>query len=273
VHEDAFKNLTAIGLLRRERSRKLGENVVWAPYVWGTEAIDAVEFMKRLPANEREALAGISRRAAEHPGVPVEDLGESKLVAAARHAGLLNATGVLSGKTERRFGFSPSLEQRVDPALTEATHERKLFTAHILNGHLYGQYATGRIQYPLRLVGALINRGSVGPTTAARRDYSRLEAAGIVRAENVGGGQAMLHLVKPEVARDSLDLLKLALDEDPSQGADSVEALWIPGSAVLPEADRLRTPAPEGDERELIQSTVEELREHLQRRQRGEELG
>jgi hypothetical protein len=83
----------------------------------------------------------------------------------------------------------------------------------------------------------------------------------------------MLHLVKPEVARDSLDLLKLALDEDPSQGADSVEALWIPGSAVLPEADRLRTPAPEGDERELIQSTVEELREHLQRRQRGEELG
>jgi hypothetical protein len=272
VHELAFANLKAIGLLRRERSTKLGENVLWAPYVWGTEAITAVEFMKRLPTNEREALSALSRRAAEHPGVSIEQLGEQKLVRAARHAGLLNATSVISGQTERGFAFSPSLEHVVAPHLTEATHERKLFTAHILNGHRFGSPATGKIQYPLALVRAMINRGHVEPTTAAQRDYSLLEAAGIVRAEPVGGGQARLHLVKTEVAEDSLEILKRAIEEDPGQGADSVDALWIPGSAIVPEHDRNRTAAPVGAERELIQSAVETLREELQRKQRGEDL-
>jgi hypothetical protein len=273
VHEEAFRNLRRIGLLRRERSTKLAENVIWAPYVWGTEAITAVEFMKRLPTNEREALSVLSRRAAEHPGVSFDQLGDRKLVDAARHAGLLNATRVISGTTERGFAFSPSLDHAVAPHLTEATHERKLFTAHILNGHRFGSYATGKIERPLALVRAMINRGSVGPTTAAQRDYSLLEAAGIVRAQPVGGGQAMLHLVKTEVAEDSLEILTRAVEEDPGQGADSVDALWIPGSAVLPEDDRHRTEAPAGAEGELIQSAVETLREEFQRKQRGEELG
>jgi hypothetical protein len=274
THEAAFASLSAIGLLRRESSPSLGEAVIWAPYVWGTEAIDIAAFMKKLPPNEQQALASLSRQAAEHPGVSVDELGvENRLMAAARHAGLLDATHVRAGSIDRGFAFSPGLEHQVGGGLTDATHERKAFVAHILNGHRYGNPWTGRIDFPIALVRALINKGSVGPTTAARTDYGLLEGAGIVRAEEVGGGKATLHLVKRDVAEDSLELLRLALEDDHSKGADSVDALWIPGTALTsPERDRQQVPAPAGDERELIQSTVEELREEIGRRTRGEEL-
>jgi hypothetical protein len=273
VHESVFQALAAIGLLRRAYSTPLRENVLWAPYVWGTQALDVARFMKQLPANEREALSSLSRKAADRPGASVDQLGESKLVNAARHAGLFDATRVRAGSSERAFAFSPALETGIGGGLTDATHERKLFVAHILNGHRFGRPGTGRIDYPIALVNALINKRSVGPTTAARTEYGLLEGAGIVRAEEVGGGMAMLHLVKPDVAEESLELLRLAIDEDPSQQADSVEGLWIPGSAMTtPEQDRRRLHEPVGDAREIVQSTVEHLREEIAKSARGENL-
>jgi hypothetical protein len=273
LHNQVFAALNAIGLLRREHSTALRENVVWAPYVWGTEALDVAKFMKRLPVNEREALASISRKAAERPGMSIEDLGaEQRLVDAARHAGLFDATRVVAGSDERAFAFSPGLEHGISGGLTDATHERKLFVAHILNGHRFGKPGTGRIDHPIALVNALINRKSVGPTTAARTEYRLLEGAGIVRAEDAGGGKAMLHLVKPDVAEESLELLRLALDEDPSQQADSVDGLWIPGSAVTPEQDRHKVSEPIGEQREIFQATIERLRDEIGQNARGENI-
>lgn len=274
LHERVFQALTAIGLLQRAHSTALREKVIWAPYVWGTKALDIAAFMKRLPVNERHALSSLSRKAAERPGVSIDELGAAqKIVSAARHAGLFDATRVLAGSNERAFAFSPSLESGIGGGLTDATHERKLFVAHILNGHRFGRPGTGKIDNPIALVRALINKKAVGPTTAARTEYGLLEGAGIVRAEPAGGGKAMLHLVKEDVAEESLELLKLALDDDPSQQADSVEKLWIPGSAMTtPERDRHQLPEPVGDEREIVQSTVERLREEIGQRTRGEDL-
>jgi hypothetical protein len=274
LHERAFQALIAIGLLQRAHSTALREKVIWAPYVWGTKALDIAAFMKRLPVNERHALSALSRKAAERPGASVDDLGaDQKVVSAARHAGLFDATRVLAGRNERAFAFSPSLESGIGGGLTDATHERKLFVAHILNGHRFGRPGTGKIDNPVALVQALISRKSVGPTTAAGTEYGLLEGAGIVRAEPVAGGKAMLHLVKDDVAEESLDLLKLALDEDPSQQADSVEKLWIPGSVMTtPERDRHQIPEPIGDEREIVLSTVQKLREDIGEKNRGEAL-
>lgn len=273
LHEHAFRALRAVGLLRRESSATLGEDVLWAPYVWGTEAVDIAAFLKRLPTNERDALAGLSRQAADHPGVPIEQLdADDKLVRAARHAGLLDATRVISGTLERGFAFPPGLEHQIAGGLTEATHERKLFVAHILNGHIYGDRETGRIVHPLPFVDALIGRGAIGPTTAARRDYGLLEAAGIVRVEEVGDGLAILHLVKRDVAEDSRDLLRLALGDDGVPGPSSVDALWIPGSALAtPEGDRHRLAPPQRAEGEVIHSTLMELRREIGSRVRREE--
>jgi hypothetical protein len=274
LHEQAFQRMAAVGLLRREQSSVLGETVLWAPYVWGTEAIDIAAFLKKLPANERQALAGLSRQASDHPGIPIEKLSaDAALVGAARHAGLLHATRVLAGDKERGFAFPPGLEHRVGGGLTDATHERKLFVAHILNGHMYGEPWTGRIEQPIALVRALIDRGSVGPTTAARRDYGLLEAAGIVRAEEVGGGRAMLHLVKQDVAEESLELLRLVLGADTGEAAaTSVDALWIPGTPIgSPERDRRMLPVPGEAESEVIHSSVMELRKEIARKLRREE--
>ncbi len=83
----------------------------------------------------------------------------------------------------------------------------------------------------------------------------------------------MLHLVKDDVARESLDLLKLALEDDPNQQADSVDRLWIPGSALMtPEQDRRRLHEPVGDGRDLVQSTVERLRTEIGQATRGENI-
>jgi hypothetical protein len=167
----------------------------------------------------------------------------------------------------------------VSGGLTDATHERKLFVAHVLNGHYYGQRSTGRIEDPVALVQAMIDRGAVGPTTAARTDYLLLESAGIVRARLTSGKRAYLELVKDDVARDALGLIAMALrDESGPAPADGVDALWLPGSYTLPERDRMRLPEVAGAEQEVVVSVVERLRTHagareaLRRRLRGEEL-
>ena len=217
-------------------------------------------------------MADLSRKASDSPGIPVTKLGDTPMVRAARHAGLLQTTRVLAGDSERAFAFPPGLELTVGHGLTDATHERKLFVAHILNGHLYGHPSTGRIDRPITLVQALIRKGAVGPTTAARRDYGLLEAAGIVRAEHVGSNRAILHLVKQDVAEESLDLLRLVLgSETGEKEAKSVEALWLPGTFTTPERDRKRLAEPGQAEREIVHSTVLELRKEIARSVRGEE--
>ena len=270
----ALDALKGIGLLRRVRSGTLGEDVLFSPYVWGTEAVATVEFLKRLPANEREALSRLARTAAERPGAPVAGFGEDGLLEAARHAGLVDAIPVATkgSTTQRAFAFPPSLESTVGAGLTEALHERKLFVAHILNGHYYAPPRYGRINDPVVLVNALIRKGEVGPATSVDRDYLLLQAKGIVTTEEMGDGRAMLRLIKRDVAEESLELLKQALGESREEGANSVDALWLPGTNYLtPEVDRSLTKAPKGDELDIISSTVEQLKRDIAQHLRAEE--
>jgi hypothetical protein len=130
----------------------------------------------------------------------------------------------------------------------------------------------GRIESPIALVSALINRGTVGPTTSIREDYPLLEAHGIVAVNTRSDGRAYLQLVKDDVARDSLELLRAAIGEEPSGGADNpLESLWLPGTFTSPERDRRTIPelAP-SDEVEVLESAVERLREETQRALRNE---
>lgn len=275
LHERAFLSLEAVGLLRREKSKALGERIFYSPYVWGTEAVDIAAFMKNLPPNERELVASLSRQAAEHPGTPVERLpGDERLLRAARKTGMIDATRVMTtGQSERYFAFSPDLEKQLTLGATDATHERKQFVAHILNGHFHGLPRTGRIRDPVALVGALLRKGSVGPTTAAKTDYPLLEAAGIVRVDEMQSGLGKLVLVKEDVARDSLELLRRALGEGSARTTDPLDSLWLPGAFHSPERDRHSLQeVGEGAEAEVVQSTVEELRA-LTLRDRQEAIG
>jgi hypothetical protein len=275
IHDSAIRASVGAGLLYRQPSLKLGEDVLFSPYVWSTAAINIADFLKNLPPNERELLMSVSGRAIQRPGISEDQLPvPDKLLRGARRAGLIDATRVQTATNdERSFVFSPALERQLAGGSTEVTHHRKLFTAHILYGHRYGSPGTGRIDYPIALVRRLINDRTVRPSTAARTDYLLLEAAGIVRVEKKGR-MGQIHLVKDDVAQDSLDLLRVALagegEEDPAHD------LWLPGSSagfVTPERDRAALPEiGPGAEAEVLESAVEELRSELERKFRGEEF-
>lgn len=274
LHEQVIDSLRVVGMARRQRSETLGDFVLYSPYVWGSEAIEIAEFMSRLPPNEQEALATLSRTALENPGVSLDALSSSdRLLAGARKVGLIDSTRVLTqGGSERSFAFSPGLERSLGFGATDVAHERKLFVAHILYGHRYEAWGRGRISNPLVLVDALIRKGHVGPTTSIKEDYPLLEAHGIVAVDEQPGGRAYLRLVKQDVAEDSLELLRLALGEDQPASAEAVDGLWLPGTFTTPERDRARLPEIEpSSEADVLNSVVDQLHEETQRKLRGED--
>jgi hypothetical protein len=277
LHDPALQALEAVGMVRRHYARSLKDDIIYSPYVWGTEAVNVAAFMRGLPPNEREVLGGLARTAAERPGAPVPGLGSNqRLVDGARKVGLIDATRVLTTEgNERSFAFSPALEKQLAIGSTDVLHERKLFVAHILYGHLYGYPWTGKIETPIALVRALINKGTVGPTTSIRSDYPLLEARGIVKVKEIPGSSlGYLTLVKEDVAGDSLELLRLALGKDEDgDGMQGAASLWLPGSFTSPEWDRRRLSEPTGTaEAEVLGSAIEQLREETARRLRGEEV-
>ena len=60
----------------------------------------------------------------------------------------------------------------------------KIFLDSIRNGEYFGSRQTGRILNPVALLGALINKGYVGPATAIASDYMVAEKAGIIQVSN-----------------------------------------------------------------------------------------
>lgn len=276
VHDQVFAVLGHLGLLRRERSARLREDVIYSPYVWGSEAVSVAEFLHHLPANEREVLGDLSRAVAERPGSALTSLGAPAMVETARKVGLISATRVVSRSgQEQSFAFSSWLDRSLASGVSDVAHERKLFVAHILFGHRFGFPTTGKIRDPLVLVEALIGRGRVGPATAIGRDYPLLEAAGIVRVSpSAFAGQHYLDLVKADVAEDGLDLLRLAVG-DAGGGAtqDPFGGLWVPGMTFWgPERDRQSLPEISGSEAEVVGSLVDLLREQTARKLRKEDL-
>lgn len=172
---------------------------------------------------------GVSLLALQRPGIADDNLGASEnLLRGARRVELIDSTRVQTATNqERSFVFSPTLENQITVGGTETMHQRKLFTAHILYGHRFGSFATGRIENPVALVRALIRNRTVAPSTAAKTDYLLLQAAGIVRVDDYDERRGQMHLVKLDVAEDSLELLRAAVGGDES-GPEGT--FWLPGS-------------------------------------------
>lgn len=82
VQDPALRALAAVNMLDRQRSERLREDVLYSPYVWGTDAVDIAEFLKHLPTAERDMLAGLSRSVAEQPGASVGELSTNRRLGA-----------------------------------------------------------------------------------------------------------------------------------------------------------------------------------------------
>lgn len=273
LHDQAFGHLRAIGMLAAAHSSSLREDVLYSPHVWGSAALDIAKFISTLPSPERTQLAGLTTATALRPGRPASELiADAGLLRAARKVGLVDGARVRGPGGEKVFAFPPDLDRRFGLERSDAAHQRKLFVAHMLNGHLYGSPQTGRIDDPVRLTKALIGKGRVGPATAIAREYPLLESAGIVRTTAASGGMRFLELVKPEVAEDSLQLLEQALSEEGTY-AGPQSSIWMPGQFSFsgPEADRLGLQTDAGNA-EVLDAAVLRLREDAARRRRGEDF-
>ena len=273
--------LDALSLLNRAPSQTLGEDILFNEYVWGTSAVKIAEFLKSLPATERGLLTSLSARALNHPGATMDEFGvnNAKLVQAARQVGFLDPIEVSSlARPGKYFAFHPALERQLAiKGASDSLHERKSFVAHILFGHRYGFRGTGRIENPVVLVQALIAKGAVGPASAIASDYPLIEALGIarVRPSRFHAGRAYLELVKTDVAKDSLDLLRLALEDSGESGnaTDPLSSgLWTPSTYAGPERIRVRGELKPGPEKELFDATIAELRKRARRQARLEDI-
>lgn len=260
--EEALQLACAIGINQKIPSVELNEAVIFSPYVWGSKQISLAKFLRELPPNERDALLGMSEQVLARPGISISSLTASPaIIRSARNAGLIQAASVHSttgGQTT--YAFSPLLEAEDDRcSTTEALHYRKLFTAHILFGHEKAVAQGGRIGDPATLVGALINRGRVGPATNIGTDYHLLEAAGIVAVQPVGD-RAYLRLVKKDIAEASVNWIRRITD---STGTAELRLSQPPADFTTPEADRDNLEST-GEANEILIASVHELRKEMQ---------
>ena len=267
VAAHGYRLARALGVNKRVLSTDLNEQVVFNPYVWGTEQITIAKFLKSLPSAERDVMLGICEQASDRPGLALPSLaGSPQAVNSARKVGLLQAATVKStsaGVSAQTYVFSPLLETEDDKLLTtEALHQRKQFVAHILFGHEKAKAGGGRIIDPVVLVQALVNRGQVGPATNIGTDYHLLEAQGVVAVDGPPGGRAFLRMVKPEIVKDGLDWLERTTGGG-STGSASPKLLRSPGAFVTPEQDRSEL-GDQGAADEVARSMLLRLREEVQ---------
>lgn len=267
VARHGYRLARAIGVNKRIRAAELSENVVFNPYVWGTEQVTIAKFLRSMPSAERDVMLGICEQASASPGLALPSLSATPgVINSARKVGLLQATTVKStsaGVTEQTYVFSPLLETEDDKLLTtEALHQRKQFVAHILFGHEKAKAGGGRIMDPVVLVRALVNRGQVGPATNIGTDYHLLEAQGIVTVDGPPGGRAFLRMVKPEIVQDGLDWLERTTGGGTGIG-ESPKLLQSPGAFITPEQDRAQL-GDQGAADEVTRAMLLRLREEVQ---------
>jgi hypothetical protein len=267
--EEALNLAKAVRLNLSVASAELNERVVFSPYVWGNKQLSLAKFLADLPPNERKALLGMSEQVLSTPGLHMSKLVASPgIIRSARNAGLIQAASVQSSTgASSTYVFSPLLETEDNLCTTtEAFHLRKLFVAHILLGHEQAAAGYGRIFSPAVLVSSLIKRGRVGPATNIGTDYHLLEMAGVVAVEPSGGGQAFPRLVKPEIAKSGLEWISRITD--PS-GTGEITLSQRPANFIKPED--VRGDDSEGAAREIMVSSVNELRKEMQRAARRDD--
>ena len=268
--EQALRLTRAVRLNLTMPSAELNEPIVFSPYVWGTKQLSLARFLANLPPGERDALLGMSEQVLTTPGLHASKLAASPgIIRSAHNAGLIQAASVQSttgaGST---YVFSPLLETEDNElTTTEAFHQRKLFVAHILFGHEKADPDLGRIFSPTVLVNALVRKGRVGPATNIGTDYYLLEMAGVVAVEPADDDKAFLRLVKPEIASAGLQWIRRITD--PS-GTGEITLSQQPARFIKPE-DAVMDDGADGAAREIMASSVNELRKEMQRAARRDD--
>jgi hypothetical protein len=235
----------SFALVRKVRLQGMGEDVLYAEYVWRENAHRVVHALRTLEYAGKQAVLDMIERIIDQQGYPIRfvDGVPSHVLELARRVGLIDVVRVTSTtKREEGFAFTPAMVGSLPSKELEQDHhdDVKAFLASIRFGM---SFASGSaLTAPIRFLEKLVENREAGAAPAIGRDYLLPERRKIIKVVRVPGryGQTFgMKLLKPDVVQTALEVLRygqaLALPQDAAAGAR-----LDPASFVSPEGDRIR---------------------------------
>jgi hypothetical protein len=192
--------------------------VVYSPLIWGDNISKAGKALSHLKNQRRALLLQLIESVRTYQGMPEQSSvawcqaqGDPDLVDFAVGLGLLDRTEIVTKDGKKQpFLTTPHLYGELAVKHGKDVCDRvRLFLDSIRHGQHFGDWHTGKISDPVKLLSRLIERGSIGPCTAIGKDYVLVEKAGIVRVNRSSfkPGQYEMTLVQDDTVRLIRDIV------------------------------------------------------------------
>ena len=219
--KDALELAAALGLVSFTDGTRAGSPLVFNPYVFEGDAVDALKTLEALNPTERQQAQDIVNHVYTSPGVPLPKGTDPKIVNVLIRVGVIdyskitttntgkgvyfptapNAWGVLA----KTSGNGPELSQ-------DLVDDAKLFVNSLRYGEYYSTRNRGKIISPYWIVNALLRDGAIGtqrPATAIGEDYPLAWSRGIINVveSRVYPGRYSMELLKRDVASAVRDVI------------------------------------------------------------------
>lgn len=247
--------------------------LIYSSRVWKDIDAKLPAAMSSLSLPDRAFLKEIIGMVKDYQGMPESLLrtflakeGGGRLLDMAIGLKLITKTAITArgGQVSYTFLTTPHFYADVADEFGDDICDRvKIFLDSIRQGQHFSESSRGRIRDPQVLLGALINKGQIGPATAIGEDYLLAERAGIIRVERSSSNFGyMMELRQADVVKKTLQVLERKSMEPgaPSlapQGFAKVNS----GNFVSEQENNIRMGDLPGEMREIEREFVNSLRE------------
>ena len=185
-------------------------------YQFSDRAVDIAKALNALSQELRNEVNTLLEQVASRPGTPLDSVPTSKNIKTlAIGLGLVDVSEVLSPAGSGKFLTSPrfappSVGQEIAQLEDNVFHHSKMLLTSLRFGELRSSTGRGRINDPVWIINALLNRDRIGPCTAIGEDYTILEGEGVFKttpAADKPGNQFYMELRRREPAQIVANLL------------------------------------------------------------------
>lgn len=255
--KDALELAAALGLVSFTDGTQGGSPLVFNPYVFEGDAVDALKTLEALNPTERQQAQDIVNHVYSSPGVPLPKGTDAKIAKVLIQVGVIDYSKITTTNTSKGVYFptapnawgvlaktsggGPELSQ-------DLVDDAKLFVNSLRYGEYYSTSKRGKIFSPYLIVNALLRDGAIGtqrPATAIGEDYPLAWSRGIINVveSRIYPGRYSMELLKRDVAsavKDVISTQKILPEPD----VPSPEAVERAGKFVSPGAVRIEKELP-----------------------------
>ena len=222
-----------------------------------------------LSKQHEQELNALLEEVSQKPGVLPDSVGISEDIKNfAIGLGLVDESEVLSPAGNAKFLTLPrlplpSVGTEKENLENDIFHHSKMLLSSLRFGELRSEQGRGRINDPVVLISALLEKDRIGPCTAIGEDYTILETEGVIRtirAEDKPGYQFFMELRRREPAEIVLNLLESG-SSGVFESGQSAKSIELPLQFTSPEATRpIAAKQTARNNPELMKRFLEELR-------------